>query len=57
MIFRIFQQNFEEITSLDHFLQEHIPIFDQVTMEQMNNPTTKVFNREKTTVFARVSYY
>ena len=57
MIFRIFQQNFEEITSLDHFLQEHIPIFDQVTMEQMNNPTTKVFNREKTTVFARISYY
>ena len=42
VVFRSFQQNFEEITSLDHFLQKHIPFFDQVTTAQMTDAVTKV---------------
>ena len=48
-VFRSFQQNFEEINSLDQFSQEHILFFDQVTMAQMKDAATKVFNRKKTT--------
>ena len=44
-----FNQNFEEITSLDHFSREHVPFFDQVTIAQMKDAATKVFNIEKTT--------
>ena len=44
-----FNQNFEEITSLDHFSQEHVPFCDQVTIAQMKDAATKVFNIEKTT--------
>ena len=40
--FRSFQQNFEENTSLDHFLQKHIPFFEQVTTAQMTDAATKV---------------
>ena len=36
-VFRSFQQDFEEITSLDHFIQEHVSFFDQVTMVQMKD--------------------
>ena len=54
VIFRSFQQNVEEITSLDHFSQEHIPFFDQVTTAQMKDAATKVFNIEKTTVLSEL---
>ena len=30
VVFRIFQQHYDEITSLDHLSQEHIPYFDQL---------------------------
>ena len=41
-VFRSFQQNFEEISSLDHFLQKHIWFFDQVTTAQMTDAAAKV---------------
>ena len=49
VIFRSFQQNFEEITCLDHFSQEHISFFDQVTMKKMKDAALSVLSREKTT--------
>ena len=30
VVFRIFQQNYDEITTLSHLSQEHIPYFDQL---------------------------
>ena len=52
---RSFKQNFEEITSLNRFSQEHITFFDQVTMAKMKDAATKVFNREKTTAQLELS--
>ena len=34
VIFRSFQQNFEEINRLDHFSQDHIQFFDPVAIKQ-----------------------
>ena len=48
VVFRSFQQNYDEITSLDHLSQEHIPYFDQVTMSQMKDAAMKVLYKENT---------
>ena len=40
VIYRSFQQNAEEIYSLDHFSQEHVKFFDSVTFDQMKDATT-----------------
>ena len=37
VIFRSFQQNTEEIYSLNHFSQEHIKHFDAVTFNQLKD--------------------
>ena len=34
---------------LNHFSQEHIPFFDQVTMRQVKDPALSVLSGEKTT--------
>ena len=49
VIFRSLQQNFEKMMCLNHFSQEHIPFFDQVTMRQVKDPALSVLSREKTT--------
>ena len=46
-VFRSFQQNFEEINSLDQFSQEHILFFDQVTMAQMKMLLPKSLTEKK----------
>ena len=40
--FKSFQQNAEEICSLDHFSQEHVRFFDAVTFSQMRDAATNV---------------
>ena len=45
LVFRSFQQDSEEITSSDHFIQEHVSFFDQVTMVQMKDAAMRVLYR------------
>ena len=52
VIFRSFQQNFEEINSLDHFSQDHVRFFDIITMKQMRDSTLSVLSKEKTTLLS-----
>ena len=52
VIFRSFQQNLEEINSLDHFSQDHIQFFDPITIKQMRDAALSVLAREKTTAFS-----
>ena len=49
VIFRRFQQNFEEINSLDHFSKDHIQFFDPITIKQMRKTALCILAREKTT--------
>ena len=42
VISRSFQQNVEEIYSLDHFSQEHVKVFDPVTFDQMKDAATNI---------------
>ena len=50
VIFRSFQQKFEEINSLDHFLQDHVRFFDIITIKQMRDSSLSVLSKEKTTM-------
>ena len=50
VIFRSFQQNFEEISSLDHFSQDHVGFFDIITIKQMKDSALSVLSKEKTTL-------
>ena len=56
VVFRSFQQVFNEFTSLNHFFQEHIPFFDYVTMAQMKDAAMRVFYREKRYLWQRFSH-
>ena len=47
VIFRSFQQNSEEICSLDHFSQEHIKYFDAITFNQLKDAARNVLVRQK----------
>ena len=47
--FRSFQQNFEEVNSLDHFAQDHFCFFDPVTIKQMRDAALSGLAKEKTT--------
>ena len=49
VVYRSFQQNAEEIYSLDHFFQEHVKFFDPVTFDKMKDAATKVLFRQKST--------
>ena len=49
IIFRSFQQKADEIYSLDHFREEHIPLFDRVTFNQLKDAVTSVLALEKFT--------
>ena len=49
VIFRSFQQNFEEIISLDHFSQDQVRFFDIITIKQMRDSALSVLSKEKTT--------
>ena len=54
-VFRSFQQNFEEINSLDQFSQEHILFFDEVTMAQMKMLLPKsLTEKQKTAALAQL---
>lgn len=50
MIFRSFQQTFEEINSLDHFSQDHVRFFDPITITQMRDLALNVLSKEKSNV-------
>ena len=47
VIFRSFQQNTEEIYSLNYFSQEHIKYFDAVTFNQLKDAAINVLVRQK----------
>ena len=49
VIFRSFQQNVEEIYSLNHFSQEHIKYFYAVTFNQLKDAATNILIRQKST--------
>ena len=49
VIFWSFQQNAEEIYSLNHFSQEHVRFFDAVTFIQMKDAATNVLIKQKST--------
>ena len=49
VIFRSFQQNSEEIYSLDHFSQKHIKYFDAITFNQLKDAARNVLVRQKST--------
>ena len=49
VIFRSFQQNAEEIYSLDQISQEHVRFFDVVTFIQMKDAATNVLIKQKST--------
>ena len=53
-VFRSFQQNYDEITSLDHLFQEQIPYFNQVTMSQMKDAAKRVLYKENTVALAEL---
>ena len=42
-----FQQSTEEIYNLNHFWQEHIPLFGRVTFNQLKEASTSVLADEK----------
>ena len=47
MIFRSFQQNKEDIYSLDHFSQEHVTFFHVVTFSQIKDAATNLLINQK----------
>ena len=49
VIFRSFQQNAEEIYSLNHFSQEHIKYSDAVTFKQLKDAARNVLVCQKST--------
>ena len=49
VIFRSFQQNADEINSLDHFQQGHVKFFDPVTIKHVRHAATNAISRKKTT--------
>ena len=49
VISRSFQQKAEEIFDLSHFKRKHVPYFDTITFQQLNDATTAVLVREKST--------
>ena len=55
VIFRSFQQNFEEINCLDHFSQNHIKFFDLVAIKQMRDTALSVLAREKITSLSLIT--
>ena len=54
IVLKSFQQNNNEITSLDHLSREHIPYFDQVTMSQMKDSAMRVLHKENTVALAEL---
>ena len=44
----------EEIYSLDHFSQAHVPYFHNVTFNQRKDTVAKVLNREKSTSLSKL---
>ena len=49
VICRRFQQNAEEIYSLDHFSQDHVRYFDAVTFNQLKDTATNVLIKQRST--------
>ena len=54
LVFSSFQQNFDQITSLHHQSQEHIPYFDQITMSQMKETAMRVLYKENTVALTEI---
>ena len=59
VIFRSFQQNFEEINNLDHFSQDHIQFFDPITIKKKKKKKNRdaalgVLARGKTTSLSKL---
>ena len=49
VIYKSFQQNFEEICSLDQFSREYVKFFDPVTLDQMKDAATNALVCQKST--------
>ena len=49
VIYKSFQQNFEEIYSLDQFSRECVKFFDPVTLDQMKDAATNALVCQKST--------
>ena len=54
LVFSSFQQNFDQITSLHHQSQEHIPYFDQITICQMKDTAMRVLYKENTVALTEI---
>ena len=54
VIFRSFQQSAEEMFDLSHFRREYKPFFDKITFQQLQDATTAVLVREKSTSLAEL---
>ena len=54
VIFRRFQQNAEEIYSLDHFSQDHVRYFDAVTFNQLKDTATNVLIKQRSTSLSEI---
>ena len=54
VIFRRFQQNAEELYSLDHFSQDHVRYFDAVTFNQLKDTATNVLIKQRSTSLSEI---
>ena len=54
VVFRSLQQNYDEIASLGHLSQEHIPYFDQLSMSQMKDAAMRVLCKENIVALAEL---
>ena len=56
VIYRSYQKTADEVDDISHFRQEHVPLFDQVTLRQLKDGASAVAFKEKCTSLAEMFY-
>ena len=56
VIYRRYQKTADEVDDISHFRQEHVPLFDQVTLRQLKDGASAVAFKEKCTSLAEMFY-
>ena len=56
VIYRSYQKTADQVDDISHFRQEHVPLFDQVTLRQLKDGASAVAFKEKCTSLAEMFY-
>ena len=56
VIYRSYQKTADQVDDISHFRQEHVPLFDQVTLRQLKEGASAVAFKEKCTSLAEMFY-